>query len=293
MSRKKPTEAERQFDLGYAQAHAHPLFSPLLRRIRLSRHASGNLCPPDGWAKALSWGHVDLHPKRHASAGQWAYVIAFCALHYAFEQFRRNRDARCWASACALVNTRFLRDLRFGEFPNTWPEGIELPAWDEERWYTHFQGQPVPADYAPLLISGTSVALAPVTAANRRRYPVSTNPPPWAALFARGLAESARKAVDVAGGDATALDDDRHRDTPGERARRWVVERLPLLGALALHFRMIEDPAICRREDISVAAVSELTREIYLNPAAGLNEEETRFVVAHELLHVGLRHPVS
>jgi predicted metal-dependent peptidase len=43
---------------------------------------------------------------------------------------------------------------------------------------------------------------------------------------------------------------------------------------------------------ITIAAVNMQSREIYMNPSAGLDEEETRFVMAHELLHVGLRHDV-
>lgn len=41
---------------------------------------------------------------------------------------------------------------------------------------------------------------------------------------------------------------------------------------------------------ISVAAVDFETSEIFMNPAAGMDEYECRFVMAHELLHVGLRH---
>jgi predicted metal-dependent peptidase len=44
------------------------------------------------------------------------------------------------------------------------------------------------------------------------------------------------------------------------------------------------------REEISVAAISESLSTIYFNPGKGLTEEEYRFVMAHELLHVGLRH---
>ncbi|HEV8194704.1 MAG TPA: LAGLIDADG family homing endonuclease [Ktedonobacterales bacterium] len=43
---------------------------------------------------------------------------------------------------------------------------------------------------------------------------------------------------------------------------------------------------------IGVAAVGTQTREIFFNPGAGLSEEEYKFVMAHELLHVGLRHDV-
>ncbi len=46
----------------------------------------------------------------------------------------------------------------------------------------------------------------------------------------------------------------------------------------------------CTRMGISVAAVNAYMKEIHINPAAGLDEYECRFVMAHELMHVGLRH---
>jgi predicted metal-dependent peptidase len=63
-----------------------------------------------------------------------------------------------------------------------------------------------------------------------------------------------------------------------------------LLGAIASNFIIIEDPLICHRMQISVAAVSPAMGELYINPAAGLGEEELRFVMAHEFLHAALRH---
>src|SRR5450432_2452168 len=75
-----------------------------------------------------------------------------------------------------------------------------------------------------------------------------------------------------------------------ERARNWFVSSFPLLGALAAAFDLIEDPLVCHRMQISVAAVSDYAKEIYITPAAGLTESECRFVIAHELLHVSLRH---
>lgn len=78
--------------------------------------------------------------------------------------------------------------------------------------------------------------------------------------------------------------------TPAAQARNWFINSFPLLGSLAANFEIIEDPAICARMDISTAAVSVYMDEIYINPAAGLDEQECRFVIAHELLHVGLQH---
>jgi predicted metal-dependent peptidase len=73
-------------------------------------------------------------------------------------------------------------------------------------------------------------------------------------------------------------------------AKRWFINNFPLLGSLAAAFKIIEDAQVCQRLSISVAAVDAESQEIYINPAAGLDQEECRFVMAHELLHVGLRH---
>jgi hypothetical protein len=55
-------------------------------------------------------------------------------------------------------------------------------------------------------------------------------------------------------------------------------------------FKVIEDPVICGRLQVSIAAVSDYGKELYVNPAGGLTEAECRFVMGHELLHVAVRH---
>jgi predicted metal-dependent peptidase len=65
----------------------------------------------------------------------------------------------------------------------------------------------------------------------------------------------------------------------------------PLLGALATAFQVIEDSTLCERMEIQVAAVNVEMREVYVNPRVGMTGPQLRFVIAHELLHVGLRHP--
>ena len=78
--------------------------------------------------------------------------------------------------------------------------------------------------------------------------------------------------------------------SPGSRAREWCISRYPLLGALAASFKIVENPDLCRRLDVDIGAVDPSVQEIYLNPRAGLDDEEARFVIAHELLHVALNH---
>ncbi|MBR2214858.1 MAG: hypothetical protein IJ849_03745 [Selenomonadaceae bacterium] len=59
---------------------------------------------------------------------------------------------------------------------------------------------------------------------------------------------------------------------------------------MAAGFEIIEDYAFCRKNEISVAAVDVENAKIYVNPAAHLDEDEVKFVMAHEYLHAGLGH---
>lgn len=78
--------------------------------------------------------------------------------------------------------------------------------------------------------------------------------------------------------------------TNAEEAKSWFIASYPLLGEIASRFQLIEDPIICQRMDIRIAAISPALTEIYINPAAALTKEECKFVMAHEFLHAALRH---
>ncbi|HEX8336129.1 MAG TPA: hypothetical protein VF621_05325, partial [Pyrinomonadaceae bacterium] len=112
----------------------------------------------------------------------------------------------------------------------------------------------------------------------------------WQACFGKGLSAAVTSALNVVAGHEPHLGAHRNSHTPAQRARAWFINSYPLLGALAAAFDVVEDPLVCTRMGVSVAAVDAFSREIYVNPAAGLDEGECRFVMAHEILHVGLRH---
>jgi predicted metal-dependent peptidase len=78
--------------------------------------------------------------------------------------------------------------------------------------------------------------------------------------------------------------------TEAKRAKQWFISNYPLLGALASSFAVIEDLAVCTGLSISVAAINENLKEIYFNPSRKHTAGEYRFIMAHELLHAGLRH---
>ncbi|KOV84967.1 hypothetical protein [Nocardia sp. NRRL S-836] len=116
------------------------------------------------------------------------------------------------------------------------------------------------------------------------------DPQRWATRFAAGLSNAAVAAIDVAGGARSSLSDQRPLKTEWDLALSWFVSHYPLLGALATAMTVVADAELARGWDISVAAVSTASAEIYVNPLAGLSREEWRFVLAHEMLHAALRH---
>jgi predicted metal-dependent peptidase len=59
---------------------------------------------------------------------------------------------------------------------------------------------------------------------------------------------------------------------------------------LSASFRVIEDIQVCKTLGIEIAAVSAVDKTIYINPLAQLSELGTRFVIAHEILHIALDH---
>jgi predicted metal-dependent peptidase len=242
--------------------------------------------PTDGWALVTSEGTVFLHPKRRAEPRQWLFVFAQAALHLAFDHFRHTPRPRLWNAACDCVAVRFLLDLKLGT-PIAPPPQDDLYAWDVHRWFAHFMEHGAPPWALELSLAGSKHESMRVVEASRYgRYGGSR--PEWRRLFAQGVQSAVDNALERASGMQST--DKASVRTPAQRARAWFIDHYPLLGALAAGFELVENINACQALDIAIAAVGEHERRIYVNPGAGLNEQETRFVVAHELLHAGLRH---
>jgi len=307
-ARTDPAAENRQRGLGLI--HEHPLFAPLA-------HGAGwyardeYRCPPDGWAVVTSLGYVLLHPQRRGEPEEWAWVAAHCLLHLGFDHLAQHRltgwraatglpsagssgadfDAAWNLAACVTVN-RFLSHLKIGRPP----EGLGGPTD-----YDHLAGG---ADgegaFATRLRSlGTAFSLAGAGTGGPGGDLCWVGAPPagawhrpvnWPDLLAAGLESAVGAAVDIAGGVAESLTGEGGRKTQWRQALNWFVSSYPLLGALAAAFKLVEDAQVCRVHGISVAAISPAAAELYVNPLCGLADGEYRFVIAHELLHAGLRH---
>lgn len=280
-------EATKQWHLGMSELWGQALFRPLLSRARVVREA-GNLCPKDGWVVVTADGQIHAHPTRRAEPAEWAYAVAHGLLHLGFCHFARGRDKRSreWTAACCGVVSRFLADLKFGRAPVGLAFVADGPSRSEDVLYQQFCELGVPNQASLCVPSG----LRCDPDERRGTYRGWGQPPDWEALFGQGLAEAVESAVVTASGREIVSDGRGRVNTPAGRARAWFVSSYPLLGALAAHFEVVEDSKVCERLDVAIAAVAEAAGEIYVNPAAHLNDEECRFVLAHELLHVGLRH---
>jgi predicted metal-dependent peptidase len=238
-----------------------------------------------------------VHPARLGEPEEWLYVLAHCLLHLGFGHFQERFQQREWDLACECVVWQFLATLKLGKPPEMLRDlpdigGPELPARTEEGLFRYFCESGIPADLPSYSLTGTPFTDMTEPPRVRARYVSSygLTHQSWEEVFGYGLAQAVSHAIDVAGGAKFVSGKPRRASTMAERARSWFVSSFPLLGALAAAFELIEDPLLCGRMQVSVAAVSDYSKEIYINPGAGLSEAECRFVIAHELLHVSLRH---
>lgn len=278
--RKDP--ATESFERGWEKAATHPLFGPLLRTLWVVR-SPGNRCPPQGWAVLTGSGQLHVHPTRRGDPEEWAHAVAHCALHLAFGHLQRQAHPVAWQVACDCVVFRFLRDLKFGRAPEEmWIDVEGLPR-TEEGLYGAFLADGFPK---ALHASGAGGPLCPdmleVEALDRKRADEARR------IFALGLTQAVSQAVELAAGRSHGPG--AGKPSVAARAREWFVSSYPLLGALAASFTLVEDLDVCHRLQIQVAAVDAEAQEIYVNPQEHLDEETARFVLAHELLHVGLQH---
>jgi len=272
---KELDQATKQFNEAVDLLYWHPLFYPLFARASVIRTKLSE-CPREGWAVVSSSGHVHVHPTRRCSPEEWVYVLAHCLLHLGLDHLVERARPLEWNAACDVMVDRFLRPLKLGTPPPGFVLELDFQARDEQRLYEELCRRGLPEGYhGDMLIRPLS----------QHREPVN-----WQRALGDGLAAAVTSAVDVAGGRIERLGEHAPKRSRAQEARTWFINSYPLLGALAAAFTIVEDPQICNQLGITVAAVSAQQREIYMHPAAALSEQECRFVMAHELLHVGLRH---
>ncbi len=276
--------AQEAFAAGLALVRQHPLYGALLEHARVHRNERG-LCPPDGWAVVVDSGRIEVHPTRRGAPEEWARVLAHCLLHLAFDHFKDRARPREWNAACCTVVERFLEVQKLGRLPADLATG-ELPHADEAALYETWCRGGLPDPMPVLPVSGPGVGdLWWSRGGLPAALPFGNNAADWPKWFGEALEHAVACVVSRAAGAPFA----NRPLSLAERGRRWFIDHYPLLGSLAVAFELVEDPIALARLQVSIAAVDAHAKEIYVD-SRRLDDASCRFVLAHEMLHVGLRH---
>ena len=273
---------EKNILLGEKIVSDHPLFNHLIENISLQYTEMQT----DSWAYATSSGTIYVNQLMKGKPDEWAYVIAHCLLHLGLnhKQMREHQDL--WNIACDCYITQFLAELKFGQAPREMNEPIFEFISSEEKLYERFIREGIPDS---LRRYSTSPGKPDFIIDHEKDRYYWGSPTDYPSLFAAGLSRAVQSAVRVAGGTDSSLAGSAVT-SQAENAKAWFMSSFPLLGALASDFDIINDPLVCTRMDISVAAISIETKEIYINSSVPMSDEEMKFLIAHELLHAGLSH---
>ncbi|MDR6976331.1 putative metal-dependent peptidase [Streptomyces sp. 3330] len=284
--KKKRDLAAEAFEAGRAALRGNPALAAV--DFDVCRREECTTAPRDGLVRADSNGTLHAHPTRLADPAAWAWSLAHAALHLGFGHLpaspheRDQPDRYDLAARCTVVN-RFLLTFPVGSAPDGLP--LSYPGGDEEQLAARWRRTGLPAAYEHCGTAGAAAdqVLVRWTWSGRRM-------PDWPLAFATALTRTVSAAMDMAGGRRTSLHGEVTPSRPWERALSWFVSSYPLLGGLAAGIELVADAELARAHGISIAAVNAEAGEIYINPLRRYEDEEWRFVLAHEMLHAALRH---
>ncbi|MFD3804266.1 hypothetical protein ACFWTC_11685 [Streptomyces sp. NPDC058619] len=284
----RPDPAAQAFAEGLALVKRNPALAAVPATI--CRETGCRATPAGGLAAVDSNGTVHVHPTRRAEPREWAWTLGHALLHLGFghvpaarDPDRPQPDRFDLAARCVVVN-RFLLTFPAGRAPDHLP--AEYPGGDEELLAARWRRDGIPAAHERCGTAGDHPDQRLVTWRSWDNAAV----PDWATAFAHALTRSVSAAMETAGGRRDRVTGERVAQRPWDRALNWFVSSYPLLGGLASGLEIVADAELARAQGISVAAVSATAGEIYINPLRTFDDEEWRFVLAHEMLHAALRH---
>lgn len=299
---KKYAENHKAIDQGLRMARAHPLIRPTPgfdltykdRALDLPQKAwlLVECHAPSGW----TYSGMEAEPmvtvwpnlRRRATPSEWSYAFARLSLHIVLGHVDPNRRSLAWHLACWFKAEEMIAFAGVGSRPGEWaslPTG--LPRGDEAMLAERFSQSQAPGELGHLSLGEPGQPFWTFS----ENFELSEKlQKQRSSQLAGGIRAAASQAIDIAGGARKALGEGRTKETIVRRALNWVISEFPLLAALASSFELIEDEEVCANLRIEVAAISDALQEVYVNPRISFTDDEAKFVMAHELLHAGLRH---
>lgn len=283
----------RPFEEAVAQLRQHYLLGSVAREVAVRPR----------WNAQAAWRagkvcHIEsdqtivVDADARLSTAQWLAVLTIALLTLALGAPRRLAVPSPLADMAAqLAALHWWRTLKLGVLPERMELAPEILQWgrlplaeiaarlrSEPEHDLHGGAWTINASLdEPLLTSGAAVCSG---VASRDLEQV----------FAQAMVDNAKRALQAHNDASHAPREGANPNSNAARAQRWLIAHYPLLGGLLTQFELVEDVHVCHRMDIAVAAIHVGAGEIYVNPARGLNIEQCKFVVAHEVLHAGLCH---
>ena len=246
-----------------------------------------------GSAYVTSAGYMVFNRKKRHTPQEWAYIIAHLILHWGLghtnpDKVSKAVDIRLWNIACDIYITKFLQDIKFQGAPmeadiiRTFQGSLK----DEQTIYEYLSQHREQAEQYKVLGTYTFNDIFDLEDIwDKHDWKWRSND-----YFEREFAYALQHSVKSVLQSAASAEILAEYNTRSRQAANWFINSFPLLGGLAAHFKVIEDSEYCEKNEIQIAAVDAGLKEIYVNPAAGLSNEELKFVLAHEYLHAGLDH---
>jgi predicted metal-dependent peptidase len=254
-----------------------PALKALAANVSLSAEP---YCPVGRWAVISTHGVIYANPMRLATAAEWRFVLSHLLVHLGLKH--RPTNSLEWIAAQELAATALVMQFDLG----TPPDGFLVAHPNEaEEWVTdvekvHAAGRSLPHKWetgAGLLSS--DLIVPPI--AETREFSADD----WAMLLTQGILQHLGGRGGIAPWATVGMSKPR-------QALQWFVDNFPLLSALAAHFNIIEDRDTIAAFNINIAAVIAERMEILVNPDVDLTPAELRFIMGHELMHVGLLHHI-
>lgn len=289
--------------LAITQIEKHTLFAHLLKRVAVINLKFEYEQLKDCWCQiydelnknkdySFSWRYpiaeIRLNYQKNLPANEWVYIISLALLHIGLNHIRPERNNKQWQIACELFASTFIKNLKPGKIPDDFPffDATSLPLRNEESLYQHFMQESQLLDkFKYCGIGGSSASW--VMTGNCETLPDAVEKFRTQA-FVMGLRKTVKNVIE----GASKQPSNGKLSAEIKAAQSWVISSFPLLSALATSFKLIEDESICQTMQVEIAAVHPELREVYINPRWSFTENELRFILAHEFLHVGLRHDI-
>jgi predicted metal-dependent peptidase len=249
-----------------------PALKILAENVQLSAEP---LYVPGTWASISTGAVIYANPLRLAPAEEWKFVLAHLLAHLGLRHSPTDNAARF--AVYEITANALVVQLGIG----TPPEGFLLPVddWrtDADAVYEAWQRAellPAPGWMSAAGPNGQDI----IDGGND-----APSPDVWAMMLTRGLLENI-------GGSGGLVPWATIETSKARQALHWFTENFPLLASLAAHFNIVDDRDTIAAFQIAVAAVVPERMEILFNPDVDLTPAEVRFIIAHEMLHVGLLH---